>query len=107
MLAQTRLSDFVEAVAPKTPTPGGGSVAAAVGAMGAALGVMSARFSGAPESEQSLDAVKNQFLPLIDNDAEAYGQVNSAMALPKDSDDTKRRRKAALLRIVLAGVPAC
>jgi formiminotetrahydrofolate cyclodeaminase len=96
MLAQTRLSDFVEAVAAKTPTPGGGSVAAAVGAMGAALGVMSARFSGAPEIEQSLDAVKNQFLPLIDTDAQAYGQVNSAMALPKDSDDTKRRRKAAL-----------
>jgi len=35
-------------------------------------------------------------LTLVDADAEAYGAVNSAMALPKDSDDTKRRRKEAL-----------
>jgi formiminotetrahydrofolate cyclodeaminase len=96
MLSKDRLSDFVEAVAAKTPTPGGGSVSAAVGALGAALGVMAARFSDAPEAERALDEVKNAFLPLIDQDAEAYGQVNSAMALPKGSDEEKKRRKEAL-----------
>src|SRR5205085_11206552 len=63
---------------------------------GAALGVMTARYSEASENEHALDEVKNEFLALVDADAEAYGQVNSAMSLPKDSDDTKRRRKEAL-----------
>jgi formiminotetrahydrofolate cyclodeaminase len=96
MFAEMKLSDFLEKIAAKTPTPGGGSVSAAVGAMGAALGVMTARYSESTESEQALDELKNEFLTLVDADAEAYGQVNSAMSLPKDSEDTKRRRKEAL-----------
>lgn len=96
MFADMKLSDFLEKIASKTPTPGGGSVSAAVGAMGAALGVMTARYSDASEPEHALDEIKNEFLALVSADAEAYGQVNSAMALPKDSDDTKRRRKEAL-----------
>jgi formiminotetrahydrofolate cyclodeaminase len=96
MFAEMKLSDFLEKIAAKTPTPGGGSVSAAVGAMGASLGVMTARYSESTESEQALDEIKNEFLTLVEADAEAYGQVNSAMALPKDSEDTKRRRKEAL-----------
>jgi formiminotetrahydrofolate cyclodeaminase len=96
MFAEMKLSDFLEKIAAKTPTPGGGSVSAAVGAMGAALGVMTARYSEASDPEHALDEVKNEFLALVDADAEAYGAVNSAMSLPKDSDDTKRRRKEAL-----------
>jgi formiminotetrahydrofolate cyclodeaminase len=96
MFAEMKLSDFLEKIAAKTPTPGGGSVSAAVGAMGAALGVMTARYSDATDPEHALDEIKNEFLALVDADAEAYGGVNSAMALPKDSDDTKRRRKEAL-----------
>jgi len=96
MFAEMKLSDFLEKIAAKTPTPGGGSVSAAVGAMGAALGVMTARYSESSESEQALTEIKKEFLTLVDADAEAYGAVNSAMALPKDSDDTKRRRKEAL-----------
>ena len=96
MFAEMKLSDFLEKIAAKTPTPGGGSVSAAVGAMGAALGVMTARYSDASDPEHALDEIKNEFLALVDADAEAYGAVNSALALPKDSDDTKRRRKEAL-----------
>jgi formiminotetrahydrofolate cyclodeaminase len=96
MFSEMKLSDFLEKIAAKTPTPGGGSVSAAVGSMGAALGVMTARYSDSSEPEHTLDEVKNEFLALVDADAEAYGQVNSAMALPKDSDETKRRRKEAL-----------
>ncbi len=96
MLAETRFSDLVEAVAAKTPTPGGGSVSAAVGAMGAALGIMTARFSEAPDVETGLEPVKVEFLKLVDADAEAYGQVNSAMSLPKSTDEEKARRKGAV-----------
>src|SRR6185436_21140225 len=59
-------------------------------------GVMTARYSDASDPEHALDEIKNEFLALVDADAEAYGAVNSAMSLPKDSDDTKRRRKEAL-----------
>lgn len=96
MLIDSRLSDFVEAVAAKTPTPGGGSVSASVGALGAALGVMTARFSDAADAERALDEIKNGFLPLVDADAKAYGQVNSALALPRTNDEEKKRRKDAL-----------
>ena len=96
MLIDTRFSDLVEAVAAKTPTPGGGSVSAAVGALGAALGIMTARFSDAFDVEAGLEGVKAEFLKLVDADAEAYGQVNSAMSLPKGTEEEKARRKAAV-----------
>jgi formiminotetrahydrofolate cyclodeaminase len=96
MLIDLKFADFLEAVAAKTPTPGGGSVAAAVGGLGAALGVMVARYSEAADAEGALDEVKNGFLPLVDQDAEAYGQVNSARLLPKGTEEEKKRRKEAL-----------
>lgn len=96
MLIDLKLADFLEAVAAKTPTPGGGSVAATVGSLGAALGVMVARYSEAAEAEGALDEVKNAFLPLVDQDAEAYGQVNSARMLPKGTEEEKKRRKEVL-----------
>ncbi len=101
MFAEMRLADFLEKVAAKTPTPGGGSVSAVVGALGAALGVMASRYSDAGEAEHALDALKAEFLPLADQDAEAYGQVNKALALPKGTDEDKKRRKEAL-QIALA-----
>lgn len=96
VFAESRISDFLEAVAAKTPTPGGGSVSALVGSLGAALGVMTARFSESAEAERALDGLKKELLALVDADADAYGMVNKAMSLPKDTDETKRRRKEAL-----------
>jgi formiminotetrahydrofolate cyclodeaminase len=96
MFSDGKIPDFLEALAAKKPTPGGGSAAALVGALGAALGVMTARYSDSADAERELETVRAGLLPLVDADAEAYGLVASAMSLPKDSDDTKRRRKAAL-----------
>lgn len=96
MFSDDKIKDFLEAVAAKRPTPGGGSVAAIVGSLGAALGVMTARYSDDSDSEATLDALKNEFAALADADADAYGLVSSAMSLPKDSEETKRRRKTAL-----------
>jgi formiminotetrahydrofolate cyclodeaminase len=96
MFGDLRLADFLEAVAAKTPTPGGGSVSAVVGALGASLGVMTARFSDTPEEAHALDGLRKEFLELADQDADAYGQVNSAMALPKSTEEEKKRRKEAL-----------
>lgn len=96
MFADDKIKDFLEAVAAKRPTPGGGSVSALVGSLGSALGVMTARYSEDADSEAALDVLKNEFAALADADADAYGLVSSAMSLPKDNDDTKRRRKTAL-----------
>ncbi|MDP6957480.1 MAG: cyclodeaminase/cyclohydrolase family protein, partial [Planctomycetota bacterium] len=45
MLADQTLRDFLEQVASRNPTPGGGSVSAMAGSLGAALGIMTARFT--------------------------------------------------------------
>ena len=99
MFAESKLRDFIEAVAAKTPTPGGGSVSAAVASLGAALGIKAARFSegGIPQKAAAdLEPLKEELLKLVDVDAEAYGQVKSAYGLPKKSDEEKRRRKEVI-----------
>jgi len=99
VLVDMRLCDFIEAVAAKTPTPGGGAVAAAACALGSALGTMAARFSSGPEAVAAagtLEELKAAFVPLVDQDAEAYNQVSAAFGLPKSNDDEKKRRKEAI-----------
>jgi formiminotetrahydrofolate cyclodeaminase len=99
MLIDMKLSDFVEAVAAKTATPGGGAVAAAACSMGAALGIMVARYSNGPEAQKGageLEELKAALLPLVDQDAEAFDHVSAAFGLPKASDEEKKRRKEAI-----------
>ena len=99
MLRDMKLTDFIESVAAKTSTPGGGSVAAAASAMGTALGIMAARFSEGPKAQEiasALEELKGKILPFIDRDAEAYSQVSQAYGLPKKTDEEKARRKEAI-----------
>ncbi|MBI2901198.1 MAG: cyclodeaminase/cyclohydrolase family protein [Planctomycetes bacterium] len=99
MLAETKLRSFIESVAAKTPTPGGGSVSVAACAMGTALAIMAARYSDGPapaEASEKLEALKDEFIRLIDADAAAYDRVDAALGLPKESPEEKTRRKEAL-----------
>lgn len=79
---RTGLDDFLDALAAPTPTPGGGSAAAAAGAMAAALGAMVARVSkleaGAYEQDRAY------FGTAVQRDAEAYAGVVAAYRRPKD-----------------------
>lgn len=85
-LVQTALSEFVERLAARTPTPGGGSAAAAAGAMGAALGEMALAFSSpadAPDRElaaviRDLAADRRELLERVDRDTESYEAVRNA-----------------------------
>lgn len=100
------VGEFLDALAAKTPTPGGGSVAALLAASGAALGVMACRFTTgekfkahAAEMETAVNGLlhlRNQLTPLIQADAAAYDKVSAALALPKGTDAEKAARKAAL-----------
>ena len=96
MLADSSISEFSNLVSKREPTPGGGSVSAAAGAIGAALGAMAARFSDDEETAKSLDGLRDELLKGVDEDAVAYGSVNSSMALPKKTDDEKKSRKKAM-----------
>ena len=106
-LAQMTLEAFVEETASESPAPGGGSVSAAVGAMGAALAAMVANLSshkrGWDERWEEFSvwaergqAVQAELLRLVDADTRAFDKVLAAMQLPKDSDEQKVSRRAAI-----------
>ena len=107
LLTQLSLAEFAERTAAKEPTPGGGSVAAYIGAVGAALGVMAARFTEGRKgfeahSEalagdiQGLEILRGQMTQLVEADALAYATVTGAYKLPKSTPEEKEARKQAI-----------
>jgi glutamate formiminotransferase / formiminotetrahydrofolate cyclodeaminase len=106
------LTGFVSSVASSTPTPGGGSVAALVGALAAALAQMVAGLTvgrkkyaavDAEMKEIALDAaeVGNRLAALVDADARAYTAVSNAYKLPKEPEAAAVRRDDAITEALL------
>lgn len=106
-LVRMDLKRFSEETASESPAPGGGSVAAYMGALGVALGTMVANLSAHKRGwddrwkEFSDWAVKgeqlrNELLFLVDEDTRAFDRIMTAMGLPKGSDEEKKTRKAAI-----------
>jgi glutamate formiminotransferase / formiminotetrahydrofolate cyclodeaminase len=81
------VADFLAAVAGTKPTPAGGSVAALVGSLAAALGVMGARLSHQPEVQQQLMQLSHRLLVLVQADCEAYDKVCRAKKHPNGGDE--------------------
>ena len=113
-----RLEDFVSSVASATPTPGGGSVVAHVGALGAALAQMVAGLTigkkkyAAVEGEMRELAARaaslcSRLSQLVTADANAYAAVSAAYKLPKEPDAAAAARTKAIERalILAAEVP--
>ncbi|MBQ7856004.1 MAG: glutamate formimidoyltransferase [Alistipes sp.] len=115
--AQNRLVDmtcrgFAEETASESPAPGGGSISAYMGALGAALGAMVANlsshkagwddrweeFSEWAERGQTLLA---ELLHLVDEDTEAFNRIMAVFAMPKSTDEEKAARSAALQEATL------
>jgi formiminotetrahydrofolate cyclodeaminase len=107
MLHDRPLPDLLDAFASSDPTPGGGSAAALLGALGASLLAMVAGLpktkNNTPEERATLDAARVRLLELrqtlmelIDRDAGAYDRVVAAFRLPKTTDEDKAARKAAV-----------
>lgn len=101
------LESLLEAVAARTPTPGGGAVASIVGALGAALGRMALAYSISRRStdEQRRDlqgaidhlvAIGRQMLDLAQQDALAYAEVDRLQRLPADDPQRITRWEAAV-----------
>jgi formiminotetrahydrofolate cyclodeaminase len=78
--------EFCDTISAETSAPGGGSVAAVVGAMGASLAAMAARFSkdqweDAIGAVAQAEALKARLLPLAEEDARAYESVLFALRM--------------------------
>lgn len=93
MLAERTLAELLDAVAAKTPAPGGGWTAATAAAFAAALVEMSAQFAGDGEVQSTANALRAQLLELGEADARAYQPVLEAMRGRNDE-----RIRAALSR---------
>jgi formiminotetrahydrofolate cyclodeaminase len=101
------VQQYLDQLASGDPTPGGGSAAGLTGAMGAALLCMSARFTVGREKYTAFeehagrvlheaDILRAQLQQLMEEDAEAYGAYRAASAMPKDTEEEKAARKAAV-----------
>jgi glutamate formiminotransferase / formiminotetrahydrofolate cyclodeaminase len=104
-LASMTVSDFCDEVSRDTATPGGGSVAALLGALSGALSSMVASISTQknesdvePELGLQAQSLKAQLQVAIDDDSDAFESVLSAMRLPKTSSDEQAERAFALER---------
>lgn len=106
-LATLTLHDLLQQTAAKTPTPGGGAIAATVGALAAALAQMVVSYSVgkkslAPHEPALQDAVRflenarALALRLADEDAQAYAVLNDLWKLPEDDPRRLKQMPAAL-----------
>lgn len=125
MLTQATVREYAARLASGAPTPGGGSAAALVGALAAALGEMVGNFTvGKPKFAEveadvrrilaALEAQRTRLLDLTDADADAYSQVGAAFGLPRATDAEKVARAAAIeealksaAQVPLAVIEAC
>ena len=106
-LVKMNLREFCNETLSDSPAPGGGSVAALMGALGASLGGMVANLSAGKRgwddkleyfSSWAVKAqkLKDEMLSLVDEDTNAFNKVMDAFGLPKGSDQEKKARDAAI-----------
>jgi glutamate formiminotransferase/formiminotetrahydrofolate cyclodeaminase len=106
---------FLELVAGKSATPGGGSVAALAGALAGALGAMVCRLTVGKkkyanvseelsEVLESADQLRTALAFLIEKDAQAFDQVMTAMRMPRYTDFEKEQRDKKLQESTLLAI---
>lgn len=107
MLVQKRVEAFIDELASDSPAPGGGSIAALNGALGAGLVAMVTRLTIGKtgyeamadlmaETRDKADTLKADLTRLVDEDTQAFNGVMAAFKLPKTTDEEKKARAAAI-----------
>lgn len=117
-LAELTVRDLTERLASRAPVPGGGSASALAGALGAALVEMVCELTVGRPEYQNVDPVARQIgtaagelraalLQAAEDDAAAYQAVADARGLPRETDDDRAARKAAIAEatVVATEVP--
>lgn len=111
-LTALSVKGFADETARESPAPGGGSVSAYMGTMGAALGTMVANLSshkaGWDERWEEFSAwaeegmaLEQELLALVDEDTEAFNRIMNAFGLPKASEEDKKLRSRAIQEATL------
>ncbi len=106
-LVDLKLTEFADMTAGESPAPGGGSVSAYVGSLGAALGTMVANLSSHKRGWDDRweefsnwackgQALKEELIRLVDEDTNAFNKIIDAVRMPKSSDEEKAARKQAI-----------
>ncbi len=107
LLADLSVRDFVQETSRESPAPGGGTIAAYMGALGAALGTMVANLSShkagwdsrCPEFSAWADkgqSLIGELLHLVDEDTEAFNRIMAAFGMPKKTEEDKAARSKAI-----------
>ena len=110
-LARLSLAEFTDETASEAPAPGGGSVAACLGALGAGLGAMVANLTAQKKDwvlfgqwAEKATSYKKELLSLVDADTKAFEGIIQARGLPKNTEAEKQictqALKAATLRAI-------
>ena len=117
-LAGMSLRGFIEAVSARTSAPGGGSVSAAIAAMGTGLGTMVGKLTYGVRKFEDLDAhmrriipplheLTQKLIPMIDADTEAFNEYMEGLRMPKDTPQQQAARTAKMQEGLktAAGIP--
>ena len=107
MLTDLTVKDFLNKVAGSDPVPGGGSIAALNGALAASLAAMVANLTLGKKKYEEVQSfmqaiadeavrLKDEFVADVDRDSEAYDRVFACFKMPKDTDEQKAARSAAI-----------
>jgi glutamate formiminotransferase/formiminotetrahydrofolate cyclodeaminase len=115
---QGQPASFVDELSAPTPTPGGGSAGAYAGAMGAALVAMVAGLTIGKKKYESVEAemqairvmaekLRKELTQAVDDDASSFEVLMATFKLPKDTEEQKLARSAAIHKATLnaANIP--
>ena len=111
-LVDRTCKDFAEETSRESPAPGGGSISAYMGALGAALGTMVANLSAHKPGwddrweffsnwAEKGKAVMNELLALVDEDTDAFNAIMAVFGMPKATPEEKAARAEAMERATL------
>lgn len=106
-LAELKTAEFVDLLASDAPAPGGGSAAALEGALGAALTAMVCSLTVgkqkyaeyqelASDTRKKANGLRDRFLDAMERDTQSFNAVSAAFKLPKDTEEEKAARSAAI-----------
>jgi formiminotetrahydrofolate cyclodeaminase len=107
LITELSMETFLNDLASAAPTPGGGSAAAIIGAMGAALLSMVCNVTLGKKGQEAVAAdltavrdeserLRAQLTAMVADDIAAFGGLMAAYRLPKSNDEEKSRRAAAI-----------
>jgi glutamate formiminotransferase/formiminotetrahydrofolate cyclodeaminase len=106
-LVEMKVTDFVDEVSRESPAPGGGSIAALAGALGASLSSMVSNLTANKRGSEKADdilndaaikcqVIKNALVKAVDDDTNAFNAYMDARRLPNKTSDEKKSREDAM-----------